>query len=121
MRTAILHLLPFSSAELQSAGAYADDPDTVLYRGSYPPIFDRPVHTEDFYPSYVETYLERGPGITAVEIKSGATLHPSFFDGLSWFAKQTGLPPSRCALVYGGDQRQSRAAGEVFPWFDAVI
>ena len=266
-RTAILHLLPFSSAELKSAGVYADDLDTVLHRGSYPPVFGRPVQPEDFYPSYIETYLERdlrtlksvgdlslfrkflilcagrtgqllnmsalgnevgvdhktiqawisvleacfivyllrpyhrnwnkrvvkqpklyfydtgllcsilgikrqedlagyhlrgsifenhvvseqlkaqynggqrpaiyfwrdhsgheidlilerGPKIKAVEIKSGATLHPSFFDGLSWFCRQTGLPASQCALVYGGYQRQSRSAGEVFPWFDAVI
>jgi predicted AAA+ superfamily ATPase len=266
-RTAILHLLPFASTELKSAGAFVEDLDTVLYRGSYPPIFDRPVQPADFYPSYIETYLERdlrtlksvgdlslfrkflilcagrtgqllnmsalgnevgvdhktirswisvleacfiiyllrpyhrnwskrvvkqpklyfydtgllcsilgirqkeelaghhlrgpifenhivceqikaqynegqrpsvyfwrdhsgheidlilerGPEITAVEIKSGSTLHPSFFDGLSWFAKQTGLPPSRCALIYGGDQRQSRTAGEVYPWFASVI
>lgn len=265
-RTAILHLLPFSSGELKLAGAYADDLDTVLYRGSYPPVFDRPVEPEDFYPSYIETYLERdlrtlksvgdlslfrkflilcagrtgqllnmsalanevgvdhktirswisvleacfivfllrpyhrswnkrvvkqpklyfhdtgllcsllgmkrqddlaghylrgsifenhviieqikaqynrgrrpsvyfwrdhsghevdlileqGPEITAMEIKSGATLHSTFFDGLKWFAKQTGLPSSRCALVYGGDLRQSRTAAEVYPWFDAV-
>jgi Holliday junction resolvase-like predicted endonuclease len=69
----------------------------------------------------IDLIMERGSEITAVEIKSGATLHPSFFDGLSWFAKQTGLPATRCALVYGGDQRQNRTAGQVYPWFDAVI
>jgi len=266
-RTAISHLLPFSSAELKSADLFASDTDTVLYQGSYPPVFDRPVAPEDFYPAYIETYLERdlrtlknigdlslfrkflilcagragqllnmaalgnevgvdhktvrswisvleacfivfllrpyhrnwnkrlvkqpklyfhdtgllcsllgiknadglaghylrgsifenhviteqikaqynrgerpsvffwrdhsgheidliienGSAIKAVEIKSGTTLHPTFFDGLSWFARQTGLSASDCVLVYGGDSRQNRKAGEVRPWNDAVI
>jgi len=50
-RTAILHLLLFSSTELNSAKAFADNLDKVLHNGSYPPIFDRPVQPEDFSPS----------------------------------------------------------------------
>lgn len=58
-RAAILHLMPFSAAEVQSAGLLAPTLDEVLFKGMYPPLFDRPVAPADFYPSYIETYLER--------------------------------------------------------------
>lgn len=58
-RAGILHLMPFSVSEVQSAGLLAPTLDEVLYKGMYPPLFDRPVTPEDFYPSYIETYLER--------------------------------------------------------------
>lgn len=58
-RVAILHLMPFSSSELADAGLLASDLDQVLFHGMYPALFDRPVSPEDFYPSYIETYLER--------------------------------------------------------------
>jgi len=66
----------------------------------------------------VDLLLENGASLCALEIKSSSTLHTSFFDGLKWFARQTGLAASNCALVYGGDSRQSRTAGEVYPWRD---
>ena len=69
----------------------------------------------------IDLIIEDGPVIKAVEIKSGSTLPPTFFEGLSWFARQTGLSPSQCVLVHGGESRQSRKAGEVRPWNDAVI
>lgn len=264
-RTAVLHLLPFATSELERAELMPENLDLVLLQGKYPPIFDRPVDPTDFYPAYIETYLERdlrtmknigdlslfrkflilcagrtgqllnmtalgnevgvdhktirswisvleasfvvfllppyhkslnkrvvkqpklyfhdtgvlcsllglrstedlashhmrgsifechiiaeyiktcynkgrrssayfwrdhsgheidliieeGTQIKAIEIKSGATLHSSFFNGLQWFAKQAGLNSSACALIYGGDLRQSRAAGEAYPWNDS--
>ncbi len=263
-RTAILHLLPFSQAEMESSGLLTTDLDTCLFQGGYPPLFDRPVSASDFFPSYIETYLERdvrsmknignlslfrrflalcagrvgqllnmsalgnelgvdhktiaswisvleasfvvyllapyhrnwnkrvvkqrklyfhdtgllcsllglrrpedlrdhhlrgalfenhviseymkttinagerprgyfwrdhsghevdllienGPQLQAVEIKSGSTLHPSFFDGLKWFANATGLSPDHCTLVYGGVESQQRQAGRVISWRD---
>jgi len=58
-RAAILHLMPFSAAEVQTAGLLAPTLDEVLFKGMYPPLFDRPISPSDFYPSYIETYLER--------------------------------------------------------------
>jgi predicted AAA+ superfamily ATPase len=58
-RAAILHLMPFSASEVESAGLFAPSLDEVLFKGMYPPLFDRPVAPADFYPSYIETYLER--------------------------------------------------------------
>lgn len=58
-RAGILHLMPFSAAEVERAGLLAPSLDEVLYKGMYPPLFDRQVSPADFYPSYIETYLER--------------------------------------------------------------
>ncbi|MBU0678859.1 MAG: ATP-binding protein [Verrucomicrobia bacterium] len=58
-RAAILHLMPFSSAEVDEVGLLESRLDEVLFKGLYPPLFDRPLQPADFYPSYVETYLER--------------------------------------------------------------
>lgn len=58
-RAGILHLMPFSASEVESAGLLAPSLDEVLFKGMYPPLFSRPVSPADFYPSYIETYLER--------------------------------------------------------------
>lgn len=58
-RAAILHLLPFSAEEIADVGLLEDSLYEVLFKGMYPPLFDRPVSPMDFYPSYIETYLER--------------------------------------------------------------
>ncbi len=58
-RAAILHLMPFSTSEIASAGLLDSTLDEVLFKGMYPALFDRPVAPADFYPSYIETYLER--------------------------------------------------------------
>jgi predicted AAA+ superfamily ATPase len=55
-RTAILHLLPFSFQELEPpAGSY----EGVIFKGQYPRIYDRDISPTDFYPSYIQTYIER--------------------------------------------------------------
>ena len=57
-RTAILKLLPLSLGEI--ARQYPpDNLEDTLFRGSYPAVFDRQLEPLDWYPSYVETYLER--------------------------------------------------------------
>lgn len=263
-RTALLHLLPFSRSELVTSNAAPRELDTALFQGNYPPVYDRPVDAPDFYPAYIETYLERdlrsiknigdlslfrkflilcagrtgqllnmkalgnevgvdhktiaswisvleasfiifllrphhrnwnkrvvkqpklyfydtgllcsllglrkpedlashhmrgsifecyviaehtkasyhrgmrpnaffwrdhsghevdllieaGPKLSAVEIKSGSTLTPSFFDGLKWFAKTSGVNRDDCMLVHGGNSRQSRETGEAIPWHE---
>ncbi|MBC8496037.1 MAG: ATP-binding protein, partial [Chloroflexi bacterium] len=58
-RTAILHLLPFSFSELESSSFTADQYETLIFRGQYPRIYDRDIAPIDFYPSYIQTYVER--------------------------------------------------------------
>lgn len=55
-RTAVLHLLPFSFPELDSlAGPY----ENQIFKGQYPRIYDRDISPTDFYPSYIQTYVDR--------------------------------------------------------------
>jgi predicted AAA+ superfamily ATPase len=58
-RAAIQHLMPFSAGEIEQERPASISLDEVLFKGMYPPLFDRPVQPVDFYPSYIETYLER--------------------------------------------------------------
>lgn len=55
-RTAALHLLPLSFTELEPlAGPY----ENLIFKGQYPRIYDRDIPPTDFYPSYIQTYVER--------------------------------------------------------------
>lgn len=51
----------------------------------------------------VDLLVEENGVLSAYEIKSGATLNNSFYDGLKRFAAVSGLPAERMAVVYGGD------------------
>ncbi len=55
-RTAVLHLLPFSIQELEPM---AEEYEGLIFKGQYPRIYDRDLSPTDFYPSYIQTYVER--------------------------------------------------------------
>ena len=55
-RTAVLHLLPLSFAELAPGAEPYED---LIFKGRYPRIYDRDLAPTDFYPSYIQTYVER--------------------------------------------------------------
>lgn len=55
-RTAVLHLLPFSFDELNQT---EDRYETRIFKGQYPRIYDRDIDPTDFYPAYIQTYIER--------------------------------------------------------------
>ncbi len=56
-RIGIVKLLPFSYQELYLNTQ--TDIDEVMVKGMYPSIFDRNMEVDQFYPAYVNTYLER--------------------------------------------------------------
>ncbi len=58
-RSAVLHLLPFSWPELQQGGIAFDRYEDLIFTGQYPRIYDYDIPPTDFYPSYIQTYLER--------------------------------------------------------------
>ncbi len=62
-RTAILHLLPLSIDELQQAATpevLSNEPyESLIFKGLYPRIYDRDIPPADFYPPYIQTYLEK--------------------------------------------------------------
>jgi len=55
-RTAVLHLLPFSLKELEPL---AESYENLIFKGLYPRIYDREISPIDFYPSYIQTYVDR--------------------------------------------------------------
>ncbi len=58
-RSAVLHLLPFSLGELEQAGHRFARYEEAIWTGQYPAIYDRQIAPTDFYPSYIQTYVER--------------------------------------------------------------
>ena len=58
-RVGILKLLPFSISELKKAGYNYDNIDEYIIKGFYPRIYDKNIPPEDFYPNYLQTYIER--------------------------------------------------------------
>jgi predicted AAA+ superfamily ATPase len=58
-RVAVLKLLPFSLGELQLAGIETKNVDKLIFDGLYPRIYDKKISPLDFYPFYIQTYVER--------------------------------------------------------------
>lgn len=58
-RVALFKLLPFDFEELQSQNILPPDYASMIMRGCYPALYDRPIPTSAFYANYIETYVER--------------------------------------------------------------
>lgn len=60
-RVAIFKLLPLSHREMREhvPDLLADSPEAAIFRGGYPALFERDIHPAAYFPSYIETYLER--------------------------------------------------------------
>lgn len=58
-RTAVLKLLPFSHAEMQAGGILPGTVDEELFQGGYPRLYDKGIAAPEYYPFYVQTYVER--------------------------------------------------------------
>jgi predicted AAA+ superfamily ATPase len=58
-RTAFVELLPFTLAELQQAAVLPQTVDELLFKGGYPPLYQRKVAPRAWFSSYVASYVER--------------------------------------------------------------
>ena len=58
-RTAILKLLPLSLKELKQAQILPLSTEEEIFFGGYPRIYDKHIHPTDFFPSYIQTYIEK--------------------------------------------------------------
>jgi predicted AAA+ superfamily ATPase len=58
-RVALLTLLPFSFIELSLPHYKPDTWADYLFKGGYPRIYEQQIDTVDFYPNYLQTYIER--------------------------------------------------------------
>lgn len=58
-RIGLLQLLPFCIAELRAGKLPIPALDELLFKGLYPPIYDRDIPPDIWYSNYVLTYVER--------------------------------------------------------------
>jgi predicted AAA+ superfamily ATPase len=58
-RVGILSLLPFSLSELAMVDMLPKTADEWMLNGAYPRLISSKIGTEDFFPSYIATYVER--------------------------------------------------------------
>ncbi len=58
-RAAVLNLMPLSLEEMQASGLGFTSYEDALFKGLYPRVFDRHLAPHEFYPSYVNTFVER--------------------------------------------------------------
>ncbi len=58
-RTAVLKMAPLSVSELRKASLLPENLNDWLITGGYPRIYDKEIAPVDFFPNYVQTYLER--------------------------------------------------------------
>ena len=58
-RTALIKLAPFSIQELKRASCLPASLNDWLFTGGYPRIYDKAIDPTDFYPNYIQTYIER--------------------------------------------------------------
>jgi len=58
-RVGLIQLLPFSTQELQQCGVLVNSLDDLLWRGLYPPLYDRSLDVAQWFSNYVLSYVER--------------------------------------------------------------
>lgn len=58
-RVAIFKLFPFSFSELKAVHLLPENMETAIFNGFYPRIYDQNISPLDFYPNYLETYVQR--------------------------------------------------------------
>ncbi|MFH1227125.1 MAG: ATP-binding protein [Planctomycetota bacterium] len=58
-RTAILKLLPFSIGELRNTAYRSGQAGEYIFKGFYPRLYDKKITPADWYPNYIQTYVER--------------------------------------------------------------
>jgi uncharacterized protein len=58
-RIALINLLPLSFAELKETPFVKQSLTQFIFRGGYPRLYDKKIFPTDFYPSYLQTYVER--------------------------------------------------------------
>ena len=58
-RVSLFNLLPFSLSEINSVYPLPDNYLPTLFKGSYPRLYDQGLHPNEWYPSYIQSYIER--------------------------------------------------------------
>ncbi len=69
----------------------------------------------------IDCLVERGEQLIPIELKSGKTISPDFFDSLQRFCELANLPTNSGSIIYGGDEEQNRSKGRVLSWRKAHL
>lgn len=64
----------------------------------------------------IDCVLDEGQSILPVEIKSGRTVSPRFFDGLQYWHKITGAAENKGVVIFGGNNHQATGHANVISW-----
>ena len=87
-----------------------------LHRG----LPERMFHLRETRGAEVDLLVEEGDRLTAVEVKSGATIAPDFFRSLQRLRDEVSSHEPHLRfdprVVYGGEAAQHRSAATVIPW-----
>ncbi len=83
-RTHVSHLFPFGITEIPSENRSISE---TIFNGFYPRLYDKGINAVDFYPSYIQTYIER-------DIRSLKAI-----DDLNSFSRFMGLCAGRIGQV----------------------
>lgn len=86
-RTAVLSLAPFSMSELNNENLLPNKLEEIMYKGFYPPIYDRNIEPYDYFPSYIDTYIERD--VRLLQNISNSTAFIRFIKLLALHSSQT--------------------------------
>jgi predicted AAA+ superfamily ATPase len=72
-------------------------------------------HWRDVSGHEIDVVADHGSFSIGIELKSGMTIIPEFFKGLTFWQSLTKY--DKCFLIYGGEETQKRSNGiEVIPW-----
>lgn len=67
----------------------------------------------------IDGLIDLGIRLVPLEIKSGETIIPDFFNSVRNWATVAGIDPEDAYIVYAGTTGQNRSAGTVISWRDA--
>ncbi|MES1249448.1 MAG: DUF4143 domain-containing protein, partial [Chitinophaga rupis] len=68
----------------------------------------------------IDVVVDHGSSAIGIELKSGMTVVPDFFKGLTFWQSLTKY--EKCYVIYGGEETQKRSNGiEVIPWNKSEI
>lgn len=58
-RVAVMKLLPFSHQEMNEADILPANVNEEIFKGGYPGLYSADIRPTDFYPHYIQTYVEK--------------------------------------------------------------
>lgn len=86
-------------------------------------FFNRGIKPELFYwrdntGNEIDCIVQDGVTNKIIEIKSAQTINSSFFKGIRYYQKLSGIDTNYCYLIYGGNETRPQSIAKVLSWKD---